>query len=66
MYVVVVVVNFIQLIDQHDQVLMWECKVGDFNMGVFGIDSASHFAYLYDALKVCTLFVKKKYILLSV
>ncbi len=27
--------------------------------------AASQFAYLYYALKVCTLFVKKKYILLS-
>ncbi len=34
----------------------------------FGTDktnAASQFAYLYYALKVCTLFVKKKYILLS-
>jgi len=28
--------------------------------------AASQFAYLYYALKVCTLFVRKKYILLSV
>ncbi len=28
-------------------------------------DAASQFAYLYYVLKVCTLFVKKKYILLS-
>ncbi len=27
--------------------------------------AAAQFAYLYYALKVCTLFVKKKYILLS-
>ncbi len=29
------------------------------------IFAASQFAYLYYVLKVCTLFVKKKYILLS-
>ncbi len=31
----------------------------------YAVIAASQFAYLYYALKVCTLFVKKKYILLS-